>query len=148
MAFIRDDEGNSLKESDTVITESIKDFIEKTGLAYVASSDSAGRPHLAAVKGLTVPDPRHIVFSEWFCPKTIENISGNPEIAIAVLDPGTGKGYQFVGMVEKTMDIGILNGYDPGIDNRATPQVLYQLAVLVGEIMEFTHGVHTDRVMG
>lgn len=131
-----------------MITESIKDFIEKTGLAYVASSDSAGRPHLAAVKGLTVPDPRHIVFSEWFCPKTIENISGNPEIAIAVLDPGTGKGYQFVGMVEKTMDIGILNGYDPGIDNRATPQVLYQLAVLVGEIMEFTHGVHTDRVMG
>lgn len=130
-----------------MITENIREFIEKTGLAYVASSDRSGRPHLAAVKGLTVPDPQHIVFSEWFCRKTIENISGNPEIAIAVMDQKTGKGYQFVGVVEKSMDIGILDGYDPGIDNTATPQVLYQLAVLVDEIMEFTHGVHTDQAM-
>jgi predicted pyridoxine 5'-phosphate oxidase superfamily flavin-nucleotide-binding protein len=130
-----------------VITENIKSFIEKIDLAYVASSDGSGRPHLAAVRGLTIPDPQHIVFSEWFCPKTIENISGNPEVAISVMDPETGKGYQFLGMVEKTIDIGILGGYDPGVDTPPTPQVLYRLAVLVEKIMEFTHGVHTDRPM-
>ncbi len=130
-----------------MITENMKTFIEQIDLAYVASSDKAGRPHMAAVKGLTIPDPRHIVFSEWFCPKTIENISGNPEIAITVMDPETGKGYQFAGIVEKTMDVGILDGYDPGIEKSDTPQVLYQLAIRVVEIMEFTHGVHTDRPM-
>ncbi|HET6420851.1 MAG TPA: pyridoxamine 5'-phosphate oxidase family protein [Geobacteraceae bacterium] len=131
-----------------MITEIMKTFIEQIDLAYVASSDKSGRPHMAAVKGLTIPDPRHIVFSEWFCPKTIENISANPEIAIAVMDPETGKGYQLAGIVEKTMDIGILDGYDPGIEKPETPQVLYQLAIRVVEIMEFTHGVHTDRPMG
>lgn len=130
-----------------MINENIKQFIEKIDIAYVASTDKSGRPHLAAVKGLTIPDSQHIVFSEWFCPKTIENIAGNPEIAIAVLDGETGKGYQLVGIVEKTMDIGILDGYDPAIDAKATPQVLYQLAILVDEIMEFTHGVHTDHPM-
>ncbi len=137
-----------MQEYGTVISENIKSFIEQADVAYVASSDKSGRPHLAAVKGLTVPDPQRIVFSEWFCTKTIENISGNPEIAIAVMDPETGKGYQFTGIVEKTMDIGILDGYDPGIETYATPQVLYQLAIRVVEIMEFTHGVHTDRPMG
>ncbi len=131
-----------------MITENVKAFVEQIDLAYVASSDRVGRPHLAAVKGLTIPDPRHIVFSEWFCPKTVENISVNPEIAIAVMDPETGNGYQFAGIVERTMDIGILDGYDPGIEKTETPQVLYQLAIRVVEIMEFTHGVHTDRPMG
>ncbi len=131
-----------------MITEKIKEFIENIDLGYVASSDNSGRPHLAAVKGMTIPDPQHIVFSEWFCPKTIENISGNPEIAFAVMDPETGKGYQFAGIVEKTMDVGILDGFDPGIEASATPQVLYQLSIRVVEIMEFTHGVHTDRPMG
>jgi hypothetical protein len=48
-------------------------------------------PHLAAFTGLTVADSRHIVFSEWFCPKTIENLAGNPTVAVAVLDSATGK---------------------------------------------------------
>ncbi len=128
-----------------MITDEIKEFIEGIDLAYVASSDMEGHPHLAAVRGLAAPDPTHIVFSEWFCANTLKNLSGNPQIAIAVLDSSTGKGYQFVGMVEKTMDIGILDGYDSSLDSKATPQVLYQLAIRVDEIMEFTHGVHTDR---
>jgi predicted pyridoxine 5'-phosphate oxidase superfamily flavin-nucleotide-binding protein len=128
-----------------VITDKIREFIEEIDLAYVASSDTEGHPHLAAVRGLTVADSGHIVFSEWFCPKTIRNIFGNPQIAIAVMDPSTGRGYQLIGMVEKTMDIGILDGYDPGVESPATPQVLSQLAIRVDEIMEFTHGVHTDQ---
>ncbi len=128
-----------------MITDKIKEFVEGIDLAYVASSDLEGHPHLAAVRGLIAADSRHIVFSGWFCQKTISNVAGNPRIAIAVMDSSTGEGYQFIGMVEKTMDIGILDGYDPGVESPATPQVLYQLAIRVDEIMEFTHGVHTDR---
>ncbi len=133
------------QEAEAVITDEIKEFIEGIDVAYVASSDMEGHPHLAAVRGLVAADPSHIVFSEWFCPKTVKNIAGNPQIAIAVMDPSTGKGYQFVGMVEKTMDIGILDGYDAAVELPATPQVLCQLAIRVDEIMEFTHGVHTDK---
>jgi predicted pyridoxine 5'-phosphate oxidase superfamily flavin-nucleotide-binding protein len=130
-----------------VITENIKAFAEGIRVAFVASSDKSGMPHLAAFTGLTVADSRHIVFSEWFCPKTIENLAGNPTVAVAVLDSATGKGYQFVGIVEKTSDIGILNGYDADIVSRDTPQVLYELVVRVDTIMEFSHGVHTDRAL-
>jgi predicted pyridoxine 5'-phosphate oxidase superfamily flavin-nucleotide-binding protein len=128
-----------------VITDEIKKFIEGLDIAYVASSDLEGHPHLAAVRGLAAVDSSHIVFSEWFCPKTISNVAGNPQIAIALMDPDTGKGYQFVGIVERTMDIGILDGHDPSVGSPETPQVLYQLAIRVDGIMEFTHGVHTDR---
>ncbi len=128
-----------------MITEKIKGFIERINLAFVASADKSGRPHLAAVRGLVVTDSRHLVFSEWFCPRTLENLAGNSEIAIAVMDSVTGKGYQFVGEVEKTSDIGILDGYDLEAATQETPQVLYQLVIRVDEIMEFSHGVHTDR---
>jgi hypothetical protein len=50
-----------------------------------------------------------------------------------------------VGMVEKTMDIGILDGYAPDGKERPMPQFLCQLAIRVDEILEFNHGVHTDR---
>jgi predicted pyridoxine 5'-phosphate oxidase superfamily flavin-nucleotide-binding protein len=128
-----------------VITEKIKAFAEGIRVAFVASSDRSGMPHLAAFTGMKVADSRHIVFSEWFCPKTIENMSGNPAVAVAVMDAATGRGYQFVGMVEKTSDIGILNGYDAEIAAGESPQVLYELVVRVDTIMEFSHGVHTDR---
>jgi predicted pyridoxine 5'-phosphate oxidase superfamily flavin-nucleotide-binding protein len=128
-----------------VITEKIKAFAEAIRIAFVASSDRSGNPHLAAFTGMKVVDPGHIVFSEWFCPKTIENLAGNPAVAVAVMDSATGKGYQFAGTVEKTSDIGILNGYDAEIEARKTPQVLYELVVRVDSIMEFSHGVHTDR---
>jgi predicted pyridoxine 5'-phosphate oxidase superfamily flavin-nucleotide-binding protein len=128
-----------------VITEKIKLFAEGIRVAFVASSDKSGMPHLAAFTGMRVADPGHIVFSEWFCPKTIENLAGNPAVAVAVMDSTTGKGYQFAGTVEKTSDIGILDGYDPDTAARETPQVLYELVVRVDSIMEFSHGVHTDR---
>ncbi len=128
-----------------MITEKMKRFIEKINQAFVASSDISGHPHLAAVKGLQVPDPRHVVFTAWCCPRTLENLAGNPSIAVAVMDPATGAGYQFIGHVEKTSDIGILDGYDPRAELPEMPQVQYQLVVSVREAMEFTHGVHTDR---
>jgi uncharacterized protein len=128
-----------------VISETIKAFIEATNLVFVASTNATGIPHLAASKKIQVQDSRHLLLSAWFCPKTLENLADNPAIALAVLDPATVIGYQFIGVVEKTSDLGILNGYDPGLEKPGLPQVLYQLVIRVDGIMDFTHDAHTDR---
>ena len=128
-----------------MISDKMKNFIEATNLVFVASANAAGIPHLAASKGVEVPDSRHLVLSAWFCPRTLENLADNPAIAIAVLDMATVIGYQFIGEVEKVSNLGILDGYDPGLEKPGLPQVLYQLVIRVDGIMEFTHDAHTDR---
>jgi predicted pyridoxine 5'-phosphate oxidase superfamily flavin-nucleotide-binding protein len=128
-----------------LISEKMKSFIETTNLAFVASANVAGIPHLAAGKGLQVPDPRHIILTAWFCSRTLENLAGNPAVALIVTDPATATGYQFVGEVEKTSDAGILDGYDPRSETPGLPQVLYRLVIRVDGILEFTHDAHSDR---
>jgi hypothetical protein len=128
-----------------VISEKMKNFIEATDLAFVASANVAGIPHLAAGKGLEVPDPRHVILTAWFCSRTLENLAGNPAVALVVMDSATVTGYQFVGEVEKTSDAGILDGYDPRSETPGLPQVLYRLVIRVDGILEFTHDAHSDR---
>lgn len=127
-----------------MIPQKLKRFIEETDCAFVASADHRARPHLAAGRGLRVPDPRHVVFEAWFCRKTLENVAEVPRVAIAVIDPASGAGYQLVGAVESVSPIGILNGYAPEIEAPGTPQVESRMVVRVEEIMEFGTGVHTD----
>ena len=98
-----------------MITEKMKRFIEGANSAYVASADQRARPHLAAGRGIKVPDPDHLVFEAWFCHKTLENVSEVPPVAIAVIDAGSGVGYQFAGRVERIEQIGVLDGYAPEI---------------------------------
>jgi len=127
-----------------MITEKLKTFIEGTDCAFVASADQRARPHLAAGRGLKVPDAEHIVFEAWFCRKTLENVAEVPRVAVAIVDPATGAGYQLAGTVEKTSAIGILNGFSPEIEAPGTPQVQSRMVVRVEEIMEFSAGAHTD----
>jgi hypothetical protein len=127
-----------------MISEKLKKFIEETNYAFVASADQRARPHLAAGRGLKVPDAKHIVFEAWFCRKTLENVAEVPRVTLVVVDPGTGGGYQLSGTVEKVIPIGILNGYAPEVEAPDTPQVESRMVVRVEEIMEFSTGAHTD----
>jgi hypothetical protein len=127
-----------------MISEKLKKFIEETDLAFVASADQRARPHLAAGRGLKVPDPEHVVFEAWFCRKTLENVAEVPRITMVVIDAATGGGYQLVGTVEKVIPIGILNGFAPEVEAPGTPQVESRMVVRVEEIMEFSTGAHTD----
>jgi hypothetical protein len=127
-----------------MISEKLKKFIEETNFAFVASADQRSRPHLAASRGLKVPDAEHVVFEAWFCRKTLENVAEVPRVALAVIDAATGGGYQLVGTVEKVIPIGILDGYAPEAEAPGTPQVESRMVVRVEEIMEFSTGAHTD----
>jgi predicted pyridoxine 5'-phosphate oxidase superfamily flavin-nucleotide-binding protein len=128
-----------------MIPEKLKNFIEEANWAFVASADQRSRPHLAAGRSLKVPDAEHIVFESWFCRKTLENVAEVPRVTLVVVDPVTGAGYQFAGMVERVSSIGILNGYSPEAEAPGTPQVESRMVVRVEEIMEFSTGAHSDR---
>jgi uncharacterized protein len=128
-----------------MIPEKLKKFVEEANWAFVASADQRSRPHLAASRGLKVPDAEHIVFEAWFCRKTLENVAEVPRVTLVVVDPTTGAGYQFVGKVEKVIPISILNGFAPEAEAPGTPQVESRMVVRVEEIMEFSTGAHTDQ---
>ncbi len=127
-----------------MISNRMKKFIEKVNLAFVASSDPDGEPHLAAGRGLQVPSPDHLVFEAWFCRKTLGNVAQNPQVAIVVMDPASETGYQLRGYVEQTTDVAMLNGYAPRLEEPGMPQVQSRVVVRISQIMEFSHGVHTD----
>ncbi len=127
-----------------MIPNKLKRFIEETNCAFVASADQRARPHLAAGRGITVPDPFHVVFESWFCRKTMENVAEVPRVAFAVVDAATGIGYQLTGAVEKCSQIGLLDGLAPEIEEPGMPQVQWRMTVRVEEVMEFCAGAHTD----
>lgn len=128
-----------------MISEKLKGFIEEADYALVASADQRGRPHLAASRGLRVPDSDHILFEAWFCRKTMENVADVPRVAIVILDPGTGSGYQLAGLVENVSQSGILNGFAPELEAPGMPQVQWRMVVRIDEIVEFSTGAHSDR---
>ncbi len=127
-----------------MISDKMKRFIEEVDFAFVASADHRARPHLAAGRGLQVPDPRHVVFEAWFCHRTLENVAEVPRVALAVVDPRTGAGYQMLCFVESTSNVGILNGFAPELEEPGLPQVETRMVVRVDEILEFSQGPHTD----
>jgi hypothetical protein len=131
-----------------MITEGIKSFAEGIGHAYVATSDASGNPHLAAGRGLAVTAPNRLVFEAWFCPTTMRNVNDNPKVAVAVADPATGNGYQFIGRVEKAEDTALLDGYLPEAEPPGLPQVQWRLEVKVESVLSFTADAHSDRPLG
>jgi len=131
-----------------MIPDTIKLFIETIDYAFVASADETGTPHLAAGSDPKIPDSHHLVFDAWFCRKTLRNVALNPRVAVVVLVPGSGAGYQLAGTIEKMVDSALLDGYVPEEEERGTPQVQSHLVIRVDEVMEFSAGSHSDRLLG
>ena len=127
-----------------MITDNIRSFVEGIDHAFVASSNGAGSPHLAAGRRLRVADPRHLIFEAWFCYTTLENLTENPAVAIAVADR-EGNGYQFIGRIVRREEGAILDGYAPDREIQGMPQVESRLHVMVERVMAFSAGAHTDQ---
>lgn len=127
-----------------MLTEQVLRFIEKAGLAFVASTDGKGNPHLAVGKGLRAVDVDHVAFENWFCQTTLRNVALNPEVALAVCSADAETGYQLLGVVTQASDAAILDGFAPEVELPGTPQTLTRLVVRVREVMAFSAGVHTD----
>lgn len=127
-----------------MLTEKITVFVEGIQLAFVASTDREGRPHLAAGKDLKVLDTEHLVFENWFCSTTLRNVAHNPRVAVVVTEPATGNGFQFLGKVTRTTDAALLDGYIPDAEPAEIPQTLTRFVVQVTQILPFSAGIHSD----
>jgi general stress protein 26 len=128
-----------------MISEKMKRFFEGLDHAYVASASESGHPHLGAGREIEVPDPVHVVFKAWSCHTTLANVRHNPRVAVTLVDPCTGVGYQLTGYVEESHDTAILNGFAPEREEPGLPQIQTRFMVRVEEVMEFSPGPHSDR---
>lgn len=127
-----------------MLTETIIGVVERATVAFVASADTEGRPHLAVGENLRVVDGDHLMFENWFCPTTLRNVAHNAQVAVAVIPPGSEAGYQFLGSVAHAFDAAILDGYDPSVEKPGIPQTLTRLVVRVEAVLSFHSGIHTD----
>lgn len=127
-----------------MLTEKIIQVIDRATVAFVASADTEGRPHLAAGENLRVVDTDHLMFENWFCPTTLRNVAQNKQVAVAVILPDSEAGFQFLGSVTHAFDAAILNGYAPYVEKPGMPQTLTRLVVRVEAVLTFLSGIHTD----
>lgn len=127
-----------------MITEPIRRLIESLTYVFVATADSSGQPHMAIGEQVTISGDSLLIFENWFCPSTLQNIASNTRISVVAVLPDTGKGYQMLGSVIRSSDTAFLDGYDPAVNMPEVPQVLTRFTVKVEQILEFTSGIHSD----
>jgi hypothetical protein len=131
----------------------LKDEIEKAsvlakavGYVLVATSGKDGVPHLCAAGQLDIAGNDCIAVTEWFCPGTIANTDENRNISVVSWDRNTDEGYQLIGTVRQSLDVGVLDGYSPKDDIAGVmPQVEKRLMIDVEKVMAFKMQPHTDK---
>lgn len=81
------------------IPKHVQDFLPGK-LAWVATASRDGIPNVTPKGSLTLLDEQHVRFADLFSLKTGKNLLENKKVAVTVVDPGTGKGYQIKGTAE------------------------------------------------
>lgn len=128
-----------------MINAEIRRFIERTAIAVVASTNSNGQPHLALGTVCKGDVGDQLAFENWLCYQTLDNVRENPRVTVAVIVPEERIGYQFSGRVVDTVDVAIMDGYQPEAKPAAQPQVMSRLVIRVEKVAAFCEGLHIDR---
>ena len=83
---------------ETLITDDIKEFVNRAKLGFIATVCPDSTPNLSP-KGTTIAwDDHHLAFADIHSPGTIENLKSNPAIEINIVDVFTRKGFRFKGI--------------------------------------------------
>jgi len=130
------------------MSEEIRAALRGAAVAYVASADDRGQPHLAVSKLIRMLDADHVSFTAWFCPQTAENVAKNPKVAVSVWDAAHDHGYQLVGEVTNATVTATLDNWPgPGREYGPIPQEERRLTIRVDAAMELKSGMHTDQAI-
>jgi len=81
-----------------LITNEMKDLIERQKLGFVATVSPDNTPNLSPKGTLSVWNDDYLIFADIKSPKTISNLEENPSVEINVVDPISRKGYRFKGV--------------------------------------------------
>lgn len=127
-----------------MITETIRRMIETVPYIFLATTNSSYQPHMAVGGLVAMSGDSLLIFENWFCPSTLANIDRNKLVAVVVINPDTGEGYQLLGSVIRSSNEAYLDGHDPSVRAPETPQVLTRFTVKVEQVLEFTGGIHSD----
>lgn len=118
---------------------------KRIGVALLATSDEKGMPHMAASSRIEAEGYPRVAISEWFCPGTLSNLQGNPQISIVVWDPESDTGFQLLGESEGIQETAVMNGLLSGPQEKhPIPQVQRKILVRVERIVRFCHAPHND----
>lgn len=79
------------------ISESIKIFLNKQKLGYVATVSEDGTPNLSPKGTIIAWDEDVLAFADIRSPNTIKNLEKNPNLEINVVNPLSRKGFRFKG---------------------------------------------------
>ena len=118
---------------------------KKVGAVFIATANVDGLPHLAAAGEMEKIGPENISISEWFCPGTVKNLRQNGRISVVVWEKEADMGYQLIGTLTDYKNVGILNGYAPGIEGQIPrPQLERRLCIHVQAVVDFSVAPHSD----
>ncbi len=83
-----------------LLTQEIREFVNRTKLGFAATVCPDGTPNLSP-KGTTIAwDEDHLAFADIYSPGTTRNLLLHPAIEINVVDVFCRKGYRFKGLAE------------------------------------------------
>lgn len=128
--------------------KALKGFVElaeRVGHIFIATANSEGTPHVAAAGKVKLNPEGNVEIRAWFCPGTVSDLELNPRISLVVWDKDADIGYQLLGETHKILDIAVLDGYAPKIEEKmALPQVEKRLLVRADKVIEFKLAPHSD----
>ncbi len=127
-----------------MITEQIRSMLKNTKNVFIATVNAVGQPHMAIGEQVTVSSDDLLIFENWFCPTTLQNINNNARVAVVTVLSDSGTGYQMLGSIVKSKNIAMIDGYDADVALPESPQVLTRFMVKVESVLEFSGGIHTD----
>jgi predicted pyridoxine 5'-phosphate oxidase superfamily flavin-nucleotide-binding protein len=118
---------------------------QKVGFICIATADVKGMPHIATAGEMELTDEGHLAIREWFYPDTVANLQTNKFVSTVVWDRDSDSGYQMLGTLERIEELGVLNGYAPGLESEPPPpQVERRLIIKVQQIINFRLAPHSD----
>lgn len=130
-------------------TETLDKAVElaaRMGHVFIATADADKRPHLAVAGAIAVQEEGLLTVNEWFCPGTMPNLQGNPNLAVVVWDKSADTGYQITGVMERMLDIGMVDGYTPEMESKwLLPGVESQILMRVERVVAFKRARTTMR---
>jgi predicted pyridoxine 5'-phosphate oxidase superfamily flavin-nucleotide-binding protein len=88
----------------TMLTSTVKEFVSRQKLGFVATVCADGTPNLSPKGTLSVWDDDHLVFLDICSPGTVSNLLQNPSVEINMVDVFIRKGFRFKGTAEVISD--------------------------------------------
>lgn len=126
-----------------MITEQVRRLIETASHVFVATADSSGVPHIAIGEQVAITGNSLLVFENWFCPVTLQNIAANTHVSVVVFEPDTGSGYQLICSVARN-DNAAIHGGDSAKAVPVNPEVLTRFTVKIHQVLGLSSGIHSD----